>query len=113
MSDEKIHELARALTDGEWSEYFSYAATDDGIGYDAPAVDCRALLAYLDDVWRGLDELHREFLTDPQGLEDTDDPIACAGALAFEAAKLATFRGPAAHTPLGRAVLQRAKEQGR
>lgn len=104
-----IEALARSITDAQWDSIRrGHFPGDIPLEWSCDGT-LAALLAYLDDVWAGLDELYREALSDPDGLNDTDDPVACAAALAMESSRLAVFRGDAAITPLGRAVLKRAR----
>lgn len=126
--------LARELTDDDWSDMDQLTgpdaepgdtyAFDHGRSFDVATA--RALLAYLDEVWAGLTAAQRRMLTlcvnGHPGLATTlrecwpvgASQYRCAGRLvALHLAVGSVERGFYKATPLGRAVLRRAKEQGR
>lgn len=111
-----IDALARELTDGaEWDSVFSRVVIDGTervnrkaktLGIHLAWYDLRvALLAHLDKVWSELTEQARKMLHNPNywpmdyyDRADELEGFGCWDQLAY-------------HTPLGRAVLRRAKEQ--
>lgn len=115
-----IEAIARELTDEQWSDVFEAAAVA-GTRVEVfcgPVIHhdtCRALLAYLDEVWAGLTTAQRTTLqTSLDGggmapLNGRTAPSLQARGLVYEHA---SWEGHYTIRPLGRAVLKRAKENG-
>ena len=100
-----IEALARELTDEQWRDVFG-----PGTMTEWSSDECRALLAYLDEVWAGLTATMRAHVLHGIG-GATANTIAAMERRGL-VADAPERPGYCALTPLGRAVLRRAKEQG-
>ena len=108
--------IDRCLTDDDWAEHFERAARHPiPTPHDSsPLCESRALLAYLDEVWAGLTIEGRS------ALGRADRVFHSLGAYMAGSTRDALVRRHLVRarpytpktTPLGRAVLKRAKEQG-
>lgn len=112
----EIEALARELDDGDWSHVFAvgvdWTGTDEVCGCTMGPNDFAALLAYLDSVWAGLGSTSRDHLASTER-----EGEAVYGGIAYPLRRAQLVYRDAARwwhsTPLGRAVLRRAKEQGK
>ena len=121
-----IEALARELTDEDWNMLLAFGHLDHGlwVGSDEPGDDhplpltaltsdeCAALLAYLDAVWTKTGPRRRTMLV---ACRDCESVMALRSPIAFRGLVAVGFvredDGWCFLTPLGRAVLRRAKER--
>lgn len=102
-----VEQLARDLTDAQWNVVFFAAPDAEGMW---GGVRIAALIAHLDIVWSGLSEIQRNRLRGKcfnAGNGATTTALMRRGLATSD-----PYDSPVWVTPLGRAVLRRAKEQG-